>query len=153
LFVDLPGGIDKRHRAPYVDWLDRTLRRNGNDFPHPSSTEDHVTAAAARSAPLNAIGVRDRLQFLDAPTQLALAHFLERFIGSGHIYMVPYAVSIAQDRRPSLRDPGDELILELAVHCGAMIVTHNQKDFAGADQFGVLVRTPAEFLKILRESL
>jgi len=55
--------------------------------------------------------------------------------------------------RPSLRDPGDELILELAVHCGAMIVTHNQKDFAGADQFGVLVRTPAEFLKILRESL
>jgi predicted nucleic acid-binding protein len=52
-----------------------------------------------------------------------------------------------------LRDPGDELILEVAVRRRAMIVTHNKKDFAGAERFGILVRTPAEFLKILRESL
>ena len=44
----------------------------------------------------------------------------------------------------------DELIPEVAAQSGAMIVTHNTKDFAG---LGVAVRTPAEFLKILRESV
>jgi hypothetical protein len=33
-----------------------------------------------------------------------------------------------------------------------MIITHNKKDFVGAEQFGVSVKTPAEFLEILRES-
>jgi hypothetical protein len=32
-----------------------------------------------------------------------------------------------------------------------MIVTHNKKDFVGVEQLGVLVKTPAEFLKMLRE--
>lgn len=54
-------------------------------------------------------------------------------------------------RRPSLRDPDDEHILEVAVQCGAMIITHNRKDFVGAERFGVSVRTPAELLKLLRE--
>lgn len=55
--------------------------------------------------------------------------------------------------RPQLRDPGDDLVLELAVaaKCDA-IVTHNIRDFAGASQFGVEVLTPAEFLKNLRRS-
>src|SRR5438132_35396 len=44
----------------------------------------------------------------------------------------------------------DERIPEVAPQSGAMIVTHNTKDFAG---LGVAVRTPAEFLKILRESV
>jgi putative PIN family toxin of toxin-antitoxin system len=51
--------------------------------------------------------------------------------------------------RPSLRDPDDERILELAVQCGATIVTHNKKDFEGAARFGVDVKTPAEILKLL----
>jgi hypothetical protein len=51
------------------------------------------------------------------------------------------------------RNPGLVSILEVAVRCGAIIVTHNKKDFAGAERLGVLVWTPAEFLKILRESL
>jgi predicted nucleic acid-binding protein len=55
------------------------------------------------------------------------------------------------DYRQSLRDPDDERILEVAVQCGAMIITHNKKDFVGAEQLGVVVRTPAEFLKMLRE--
>jgi hypothetical protein len=41
--------------------------------------------------------------------------------------------------RPTLRDPDDERILELAVRCGATIVTHNGKDFEGAARFGVEV--------------
>jgi predicted nucleic acid-binding protein len=50
--------------------------------------------------------------------------------------------------RPSLRDPGDEFILELAVEarCDA-IVTHNVKHFDGAKQFGIRILTPAQFLK------
>jgi predicted nucleic acid-binding protein len=56
-------------------------------------------------------------------------------------------------QRPSLRDPDDERILEVAVQCGATIVTHNLRDFKGAEQFGVLVKTPAEILRILRRSV
>lgn len=51
--------------------------------------------------------------------------------------------------RPTLRDPGDERILELAVQCGATIVTHNIKDFEGAARFGIEVKTPLEILKVL----
>ncbi len=61
--------------------------------------------------------------------------------------LVPFVLCL----RPSLRDPDDERILEVAVQCRAMIVTHNKKDFVGADKFGVVVRTPAEFLKLSRE--
>ena len=41
-------------------------------------------------------------------------------------------------------------VLRVAAQSGAMIVTHNTKDFTGTERLGV-VRTPAEFLKILRE--
>ncbi len=51
--------------------------------------------------------------------------------------------------RPSLRDPDDERILEVAVRCGAMIVTHNTRDFDGAARFGIEVKTPLEVLRIL----
>jgi len=55
--------------------------------------------------------------------------------------------------RPALRDPGDDLVLELAVaaNCDA-IVTHNIRDFAGAERFGVRVVTPGAFLNELRGS-
>ena len=53
--------------------------------------------------------------------------------------------------RPLLRDPGDDLVLELAVaaDCDA-IVTHNVRDFGGAGSFGVRVLNPGEFLRQLR---
>lgn len=53
--------------------------------------------------------------------------------------------------RPFLRDPGDDLVLELAVaaRCDA-IVTHNVRDFAGAEKLGVRVLTPGRFLQDLR---
>jgi predicted nucleic acid-binding protein len=53
--------------------------------------------------------------------------------------------------RPLLRDPGDDLVLELAVaaRCEA-IVTHNVRDFRGAEKFGVNVLTPGRFLQQLR---
>jgi len=53
--------------------------------------------------------------------------------------------------RPLLRDPGDDLVLELAVaaQCEA-IVTHNVRDFAGAEKLGVRVLTPGRFVQELR---
>lgn len=53
--------------------------------------------------------------------------------------------------RPQLKDPGDEMVLELAINGGAKaIVTFNQKDFVGAtEKFSVNVMTPAFFHKIL----
>ena len=49
--------------------------------------------------------------------------------------------------RPVLRDPSDDLILEVAVagECQA-IVTYNTRDFGAATTFGIRLLTPAEFL-------
>lgn len=53
--------------------------------------------------------------------------------------------------RPHLRDPGDDLVLELAVAAGCeVIVTHNVRDFHGAEKFGVRVAPPGQFLQELR---
>jgi predicted nucleic acid-binding protein len=50
--------------------------------------------------------------------------------------------------RPVLRDVRDDHVLELAVEAGCRtIVTHNIKDFAGTEDFGVEAVTPGEFLR------
>ena len=50
--------------------------------------------------------------------------------------------------RPLLRDPKDDMVLEVAVegHC-EYIVTHNIRDFVGAERFGVQAILPGAFLK------
>ena len=49
--------------------------------------------------------------------------------------------------RPHLPDPKDDHLLELAVASGTkFIVTHNTKDFAGTEQFGIRSITPKELL-------
>jgi len=53
--------------------------------------------------------------------------------------------------RPFLRDGEDDMVLEVAVAADAeAIITHNVRDFAGIDAFGLAVLTPAEFLIRLR---
>ena len=55
--------------------------------------------------------------------------------------------------RPTLRDPRDEFVLELAVAARSdAIVTHNLRDFAGAKLFGIKVVTPATFLRSIEET-
>jgi predicted nucleic acid-binding protein len=52
--------------------------------------------------------------------------------------------------RPALRDPGDDMVLELAVEAGVdYLVTFNARDFAGAERFGVRVIAPGELLRHL----
>ncbi len=49
--------------------------------------------------------------------------------------------------RPFLKDPKDDLVLEVAVESQSeYIITFNKKDFEGVDQFGIKVLTPKEFL-------
>lgn len=51
-----------------------------------------------------------------------------------------------------LRDPKDDMILELALNSRSdFIVTYNKKDFKGVDIFGIDVLTPKEFLENIGE--
>jgi putative PIN family toxin of toxin-antitoxin system len=56
--------------------------------------------------------------------------------------------------RPWLRDPNDEMILDLAIAGSAThIVTFNLGDFVGVEaSFGIRVVTPAAFLRLLRST-
>lgn len=52
--------------------------------------------------------------------------------------------------RPTLPDPGDDLVLEVATHgqCDT-IVTFNSRDFKGSEQFGIRAVRPQTFLQSL----
>ena len=53
--------------------------------------------------------------------------------------------------RPFLRDPDDDMVLELAFASGcAYLVTHNVSDFEGSRQLGVTALSPAAFLQLMR---
>ena len=54
--------------------------------------------------------------------------------------------------RPVARDPGDDLLIDLAVECQAdFIITYNKKDLQPAEKFGIEVITPKEFLQQVGE--
>ena len=54
--------------------------------------------------------------------------------------------------RPYLRDPKDEMVLELAVAAGCQhIVTYNKRDFQGVEAFGIKTVTAQEFLQAIGE--
>ncbi|MCF6324632.1 MAG: putative toxin-antitoxin system toxin component, PIN family [Gammaproteobacteria bacterium] len=69
-------------------------------------------------------------------------------------YILNYLVKVSSKReifflwRPYLKDPKDDLVLEVAVESESkVIVTYNKKDFVGVDEFGIKVLTPKEFLE------
>ncbi|MCC6300673.1 MAG: putative toxin-antitoxin system toxin component, PIN family [Anaerolineales bacterium] len=50
--------------------------------------------------------------------------------------------------RPQLKDPSDDMALEVAVTANCdTIITYNVEDFKGIDKFGIEVMTPQEFLE------
>ena len=68
--------------------------------------------------------------------------------------VLDYVCSVAEPHtifylwRPFLRDPRDDLVLELAVEARVTcIVTHNLRDFTGTEQFGIEVLSPGAFLR------
>ena len=70
--------------------------------------------------------------------------FLDFLLSASHLQKIHFLW------RPALPDPDDDLFLESAVaaRC-AYIVTHNVRDFRGAEKWGVAVATPGDFLKQL----
>jgi len=72
--------------------------------------------------------------------------------------IIDYICAVAHRRtifylwRPFLKDPKDDMVLELAVTASCdYIVTYNKGDFAGAEQFGLQVVTAKEFLQNIGE--
>ena len=72
--------------------------------------------------------------------------------------ILDYVCQVARRReifflwRPYLKDPNDDLVLELAVESESeFIITYNRRDFAGIETFGIKVLTPKEFLQKLGE--
>jgi len=72
--------------------------------------------------------------------------------------ILDYVCQVARRReifflwRPFLKDPKDDLVLELAVESESeFIITYNRRDFAGIETFGIKVLTPKEFLQKLGE--
>ena len=54
--------------------------------------------------------------------------------------------------RPHLRDPGDDMVFELAAAAQARyIVTHNVRDFDRSAEFGITPIRPADFLTLIRQ--
>jgi putative PIN family toxin of toxin-antitoxin system len=53
--------------------------------------------------------------------------------------------------RPFLKDPKDDLVLEVAIESESdFIISYNKKDFRNINKFGVKVLTPLEFLKLIQ---
>lgn len=55
--------------------------------------------------------------------------------------------------RPTLPDPKDDMVLEVAVHGGCKaIVTYNIGDFRGCERFGLRAVRPQQFLSMIGET-
>ncbi len=54
--------------------------------------------------------------------------------------------------RPQLKDPSDDMVLELAVTAGCKyILTYNLNDFKRSEKFGIEAITPKAFLEMVGE--
>lgn len=74
--------------------------------------------------------------------------------------ILDYICSIGEEReiyylwRPYLKDPKDDMFLELAVESESdFIVTFNKKDYKGIDKFNLKAITPKEFMRIIGEKV
>ena len=72
--------------------------------------------------------------------------------------ILDYICKVAEHReiyylwRPFLKDPKDDMVLEVAVESESeFIVTHNIRDFAGIEQFGLEAITPRQLLEKIGE--
>ena len=72
--------------------------------------------------------------------------FIRRFLAFSHKQRIHFSW------RPTLKDPDDDFVLELAIASQSLyIVTFNRADFDNIELFGIQAVTPAEFLKVVEE--
>jgi putative PIN family toxin of toxin-antitoxin system len=75
---------------------------------------------------------------------------IKRFLD--YICLVSEHVKVHFSWRPTLKDPSDDMLLELAISANASyIITYNISDFKEANKFNVEIITPKDYLKILGE--
>jgi putative PIN family toxin of toxin-antitoxin system len=111
---------------------------------------------------LSLLGGKDFQINVSVPLALEYEEMAKRFAeqtGLSHSDIddiIDYICSIANRRRihflwrPFLKDPHDDMVLELAAGAGCdFIVTHNIRDFRGIERFGVKAISPREFLRII----
>lgn len=117
----------------------------------------------ASAALLAALPIRNWRLAISVPLYLEYQDVLQRpgmvspdYPPSDVLAVCRYLASIAHPQeihflwRSFLPDPKDDMVLELAVAAGARhIVTHNTKDFRGAERFGVRALAPREFLRLV----
>lgn len=83
-----------------------------------------------------------QLPSLSSLTTADIEDLLDYYCAIGHLHEIYYLW------RPILRDPRDEMVLEVAVKAQCQhIITFNIRDFAGIEQFGLTVLTPSLFLR------
>jgi len=88
--------------------------------------------------------LRQREQF--GLTRRDIADVLDFLCRTGNLHDVYFLW------RPYLRDPKDDMVLELAVVAGSEhIVTYNKRDFQGVEAFGIETVTAHEFLQLIGE--
>ncbi len=108
---------------------------------------------------------RDKFEInLSVPLAIEYEEAAKKIIGKSPLNardiddILDYVFSVANLRkvyylwRPFLRDPKDDMVLELAVSAGCeIVVTYNKVDFEGVKQFNIRVMTAQEFLKEIGE--
>ncbi len=62
------------------------------------------------------------------------------------------SVPVRFSYRPSSQDPGDDMVVDCVLNCGALQVTNNVKDFrVPSREYGFRVLRPEEFLNFLEQ--
>ena len=132
--------------------------------------DTHVLVAALRSrrgAAFKLLMLIDSGKFevnLSVPLVLEYEDAAKRLVGHAALTtrdidnIINYICAVANRRtifylwRPFLRDPKDDMVLELAVTAECdFIVTYDQQDFQGIQQFGIRAVTAKEFLQEIGE--
>jgi putative PIN family toxin of toxin-antitoxin system len=73
-----------------------------------------------------------------------VVRYLRYLAGQSHLQEIHFLW------RPFLRDPDDDMVLEVAFAAGCHhIVTHNVKDFDGSEKLGVTAIAPRDFLRLI----
>jgi putative PIN family toxin of toxin-antitoxin system len=79
-------------------------------------------------------------------TESDIDNILDYMIGLANHWKIHYLW------RPLVKDPGDDMLLELAVTAGCeYIITYNIRDFKNIEPFGIKAITPKEFLTHIGE--
>ncbi len=94
------------------------------------------------------------LEYEDVSKRRKFEHFIDSDIDDllNYICRVADKLNIFFLWRPFLKDPKDDMILELAVEAGCeFIITYNIDDFKGIEQFDLEAITPKQFLMKIGE--